>query len=76
MSDDKIPLDWVRGPEEVTVWLWTNTANPYTVRFPLRNWAKIERTAEQHFGGDIQAYVTQVIGAELSEHKQVMGTKT
>lgn len=72
MSDSRIPMEWVIGVEETTLWVWPESPEPVTVRFPLRKWAKIERAAEEEYGGDVRAFVTRVLTADLEEHKEVL----
>lgn len=67
-----VPVEWVTGPDEVTAWLWPDAPDPVTVRFPLREWASIERKAEAEYDGDIEAFVTRVITADVDEHKAVL----
>lgn len=44
---EQIPIETVKGVEEVTAWLWPNGPDPVTVRFSYREWARIERHAER-----------------------------
>jgi hypothetical protein len=69
---DSISMEWVIGAEEVTVWMWSDSPDPVTVRFPVRKWAKIERKARDEYGGDVEAFVTRVIAADLDEHRAVL----
>jgi hypothetical protein len=66
MEHDTIPMEFVVGTEETTVWLWPDTPDPVTVRFSLRKWAKIERKAEREWNGDIQALISEVVAQDLS----------
>lgn len=61
----KVPIDVVRGVDEVTVWMWTNSPDPVTVRFSFHEWAKIERKAEQVADGDIEAVVGKLLEQDL-----------
>ena len=67
-----VSMEWVTGVDEVTVWLWPETPDPVTVRFSLREWAKIERKARDEYAGDVEAFVTRVVTADLEDHKAVL----
>lgn len=56
-----MPIEVVRGVDEVTAWLWPNKPDPVTVRFPVRQWAKVERKAEQVAGGDVGRVLGEII---------------
>jgi hypothetical protein len=70
MSAETIPMDWVIGAEEVTAWMWTDSPDPVTVRFPLRKWAKIERAAEIEGYESVEGYITKVLTADVKEHME------
>lgn len=72
MADGTVPMEWVIGADETTLWVWPQSPDPVTVRFPLRKWAKIERAAEVEHGGDVRAYVSRVLTASVEEHKEVL----
>ena len=72
VSETGISVDWVIGADEVTAWMWSESPDPLTVRFSLHEWAKIEKAARKHCDGDIAAYVTRVITADLKKHKAVL----
>lgn len=59
----EIPIEYVRGTDEVTLWLWPNEPDTVTVRLEKRAWAKLERKAEKVADGDM----SKLIGAVLSE---------
>jgi len=65
MTETTVPIDFVRGTEEVTAWLWPNTPDPVTVRLPLRQWAKLERTAEKIAEGDMERVVGELLQEEV-----------
>lgn len=68
MSHKSIPMDWVEGAEETTLWLWPDQPDPTTVRFDRGEWEEIEESAD----GDIEAFVSRVITADLEEHREVL----
>lgn len=72
MSDGTVPIEWVIGADEVTAWVWPNSADPMTVRFSMREWAQIERKARNEYGGDVEEFVTRVLTADLEEHRAVL----
>jgi hypothetical protein len=72
MPDGTIPVDWVIGEKEVTAWFWPKSPDSVTVRFPLREWAKIEKKARDEYDGDIEAFVSRVVSADLEEHREVL----
>lgn len=41
----KIPLDYVEGADETTVWMWPDSPKPVTVRFDRENWKRIQEAA-------------------------------
>lgn len=61
-------MDWVIGPQETTLWLWTDSPDPVTVRMPRDEWERLREAAD----GDIAAYVTRVLSADLGEHEGVL----
>ena len=67
MNTDRIPMEWVIGPDEVTVWLWPNSADPTTVRFTVHEWAKIERKCDR-LGVDVEEQLAKLISEDLEEH--------
>lgn len=74
-NTETIPMDWVQGFDETTLWLWPNSPESFTVRLSLREWAQIERMARAEYDGDIEAYVSRVITADLEEHREALGTE-
>jgi len=73
MDGETIPMDWVEGPNETTLWLWTETPDPVTVRLDRERWEKLRETAEEHTDGDVAEYVTRVIEADVEDHEKVLG---
>jgi hypothetical protein len=65
MTETTIPIDFVRGTEEVTAWLWPNTPDPVTVRLPLRQWAELERTARKIGDGDVERVVAKLLKQDM-----------
>jgi len=61
---EEIPIDYVEGVDETTVWLWPNSSDPTTVRFDRDEWVEIEDAAD----GNIEAYLSRIIVADLKEH--------
>jgi len=66
----KVPIEVVRGVEEVTVWMWPAEPDPLTVRFTHHEWAQIERKAEQVAGGDIELVIGQLLENDLSQYPE------
>ena len=66
MNTSKVPVEYVRGVDEVTLWMWPNSADTVTVRLPLREWAKVERKAERVAGGDVGAVVGTLLENDLN----------
>ncbi|RLM32557.1 hypothetical protein DVK01_20950 [Haloarcula sp. Atlit-120R] len=58
-------MEFVRGVDEVTVWMWPNSADSVTVRLPLRQWAKLERTAEKTVNGDVERVVGKLLQQDM-----------
>lgn len=71
---DKIPIEYVEGPTETTVWMWPDAPDPVTVRFPSDEWEKIKEAADAEYGGDVAAFVTRVVNADIQEHLHVLGS--
>jgi hypothetical protein len=65
MTETTIPIDFVRGTEEVTAWLWPNRSDSVTVRLPLRQWAELERTAEEIADGDVERVVAKLLKQDM-----------
>ena len=61
---EEIPIDYVEGVDETTVWLWPNSPDPTTVRFDRDEWVEIEEAAD----GNVEAYISRIIIADLKEH--------
>jgi len=74
MPHNTISMEWAQGAEETTLWMWPNSGDPTTIRFSLREWAQIEKKADREHDGNIQAYITRVLTADLEEHKQVLSS--
>jgi hypothetical protein len=66
--DDTIPMEIVVGPDETTVWLFTDRPDPLTVRFEPRMWARIELRAKQEWDGDIQQYISELVIEDFEAH--------
>jgi hypothetical protein len=66
---ERIPLDYVEGVEETTVWLWPNDPDPVTVRFDREEWRRIEQAAG---GDDLEEYIGGLVAADLEEHRDVL----
>ena len=60
-QSDQIPMEWVEGAEETTLWLWPSTPEPVTVRFDREKWERVKAAAE----GDIEGYISRVVLSEL-----------
>ena len=58
----RIPLEWVEGPDEVTVWMWPDDPDPVTVRFGLEEWARLQTAAGNE---DLEEYVGRKIASDL-----------
>lgn len=70
MEQGGIPMEWVIGAEETTLWLWPDSPDPVTVRFPIRQWAKMEKAAEIEGYDSVEGYVTKVLRTDLEEHRE------
>lgn len=68
MNGPRVPVELVRGTDEVTVWLWANSADPVTVRFTYHEWAKIEKEAEKVANGDVGLVVGTLLENDLSKY--------
>jgi len=62
----KIPIDYVRGIEDVTVWLWPNDPDPVTVRLGYRQFAHLERRARELEGGGLEALLGKLLSEEVA----------
>lgn len=58
----RIPLEYVEGADETTVWLWPNDPDPVTVRFPRERWEKIQQAAGEE---DLEAYIGRLVADDL-----------
>ena len=65
MNSPKVPIEYVRGVDEVTLWMWPNSADSVTVRLPLRQWAKLERTAKKTANGDVERVVGKLLQQDM-----------
>jgi hypothetical protein len=63
----RIPIEYVIGADEVTLWVWANSPDPVTVRFTHREWARIERKAEE-IGRDIEEVVARLLEKDICEN--------
>lgn len=70
--NSEIPLEYVEGSDETTLWLWPDGPDPLTVRLPREEWERIEAKAETEYEGDVQAFISRVITADLEEHRKVL----
>lgn len=62
-----VPIEFVRGIDSVTVWMWPNTPDPVQLEFDLRKWARIERQAEREMDGDLERYFGSVVDSRLAD---------
>lgn len=66
---ERIPVKYAEGPEEVTVWVWSNSPDPVTVRFPRDQWDEFLENVEAEYGGDLEHffgdYVTGFIEGDI-----------
>jgi hypothetical protein len=63
--EPRVPIDAVRGEDEVTVWMWPNDPDPVTIRFTVRKWARIEQKAEREAGGDVERVIGEVLAEDI-----------
>lgn len=68
MTGPRVPIEFVRGVEEVTLWMWPNTPDPVTIRFTIHEWAKIERKAEEVADGDLGLAIGTLLEEDLSQY--------
>lgn len=63
MSNEIAPIemDWVEGHDETTVWLWTDSPDPVTVRFTREEWERIEQAAD----GNVERFITEKVVSDL-----------
>jgi len=62
MNGNRIPLEVVRGADEVTVWLYPDRPRAGdTMRFSVHEWAKIERYAKKETDGDLERAFADMI---------------
>jgi len=59
---ESVPLDYVVGHQETTVWLWPDTPDPVTVRFDRDEWERIQEAAGDESLGQ---YIGRVVSADL-----------
>lgn len=64
-EDQRVSVEVVRGPDEVTLWLWPGEPETMTIRFSVHEWAVIERKAEKVADGDVGLVIGQLIEADL-----------
>lgn len=65
MNDsDTIPMDWVEGPDETTIWLWTDSPDPLTVRMKREKWERFREQVEE-CDETVPERVTKLITADL-----------
>jgi len=62
---DKLSIDYVRGIDDVTVWLWPNDPDPVTLQLAYREWAHLERRARELEGGDLEALLGKLLSEEV-----------
>jgi hypothetical protein len=67
MKSDRIPIESVRGVDTVTVWMWPDSPDPVQFDLSLRQWAKVERRAENVADGDIGRVFGAMIESELQD---------
>lgn len=71
-ESEKIPMDWVEGPDETTLWLWTQTPDPLVVTLTSEEWENIKERAVKDTEGDVEEWITRVITADVEQHKKVL----
>jgi hypothetical protein len=71
---ERVPIDYVEGVEEVTVWMWPNTPDPLTVRFDLEEWEAIEAKAEEVADGDVEVAIGRALASDIGQYFDTEGT--
>ena len=67
MVSDRIPVEYVRGVDTVTVWMWPDSPDPVQVEFGLRTWARVERRAAEDADGDVGLVLGSVVDAGIGD---------
>jgi hypothetical protein len=58
----RIPLEYVEGVDETTIWLWPDSPDPVTVRVESELWERMQRAAGDD---DLEEYVGQLVADDL-----------
>jgi hypothetical protein len=62
----RIPLEYVEGPDETTVWLWPDDPDPVTVRFSLEEWEEVQEAAGEQ---DLEEFLGRVVQEDLEDRQ-------
>lgn len=61
---DRIPLEYVEGAEEVTVWLWPQDPQPVTMQVSFEKWdALLEKAGDE----DLEEFIGRIVAQDLPE---------
>jgi len=64
---DTIPMDWVEGPDETTVWLWPNTADPVTIMLDRAEWDELKARQERSEYQSMDRLIGEAVADDLSD---------
>lgn len=62
---ERVPIDYVEGVEDVTVWLWPDDPDPVTVCLPHDDWNRLQRKADEIGDGDVGRVVRVLLEQQL-----------
>ena len=63
----RIPTEYVEGPDGAVVWLWPNTADPVTVEFDREEWEEIKADMEESEYESMDALIGEAVYNDLAE---------
>jgi hypothetical protein len=63
----RIPVEYVEGPNGTTMWLWPNSPESMTVEFDAEEWESIKERVEASDYADLEEAVGTLLLEELPE---------
>ena len=65
--NEQIPVEYVEGPDETTLWLWPNTADPVTIRVDRAEWDEWKARQERSEFESMEKLIGEAAADDLAD---------
>lgn len=62
---NEVPIRTVKGPEEVTVWVWPHSPDPVVVRIDRETWEQVRKRSDREYGGSVARLIMEKLEEDL-----------